>query len=290
MNGIIYLYDDRGVSKKSLDELKSSILTYRPELKKRIKKIKAKGIIAGEWMQNAIAICFPGGGDVGYVKKLNGAGNANIRTFVEEQGGAYLGFCAGAYFGSNFCDFHRGDTRHGYETIAPRELAFYPGVALGPTLAPYEAKSESGARVANLNWLVEGQKRVCDSYFNGGCSFPDAYSAPHTKVLATYNNHDPPACFRQPAIVECQVGNGKAILSGPHPEFRGPDGAVNELFCLLWDRLLPSATQCVDVNNTKATISSLGSSKKRSASEAVEAEEGATKSIRSDPTDINNST
>ena len=41
-----------------------------------------------------MGIVFPGGADSPYQEKLQGEGNRVIRQFVEE-GGWYLGFCAG---------------------------------------------------------------------------------------------------------------------------------------------------------------------------------------------------
>ena len=38
------------------------------------------------------------------LSKLKEKGNRIIKQYVEE-GGTYLGFCAGAYYGTSYCDF-----------------------------------------------------------------------------------------------------------------------------------------------------------------------------------------
>ena len=46
------------------------------------------------WPQTCALVVFPGGGDLGYCRVLNGDGNRRISDFVR-RGGAYLGLCAG---------------------------------------------------------------------------------------------------------------------------------------------------------------------------------------------------
>jgi biotin--protein ligase len=70
-------------------------------------------------------------------------------------------------------------------------------------------------------------------YYNGGCFFKDAETFPSVEILAYYA--DLPDA---PAIVECACSEGKAILSGVHPEYRvdwasreadAPPGLYDEL-------------------------------------------------------------
>jgi glutamine amidotransferase-like uncharacterized protein len=49
---------------------------------------------------DAVLLAVPGGADLPFCKALNGAPNERIRRFVEE-GGAYLGICAGAPAGKS---------------------------------------------------------------------------------------------------------------------------------------------------------------------------------------------
>ncbi len=154
---------------------------------------------------------MPGGAGLPYCKKLNGAGNVQIKEYVE-AGGTYIGFCAGAYYGSHYCEFHKGDTR-GYEVLGERELSFFPGSAVGPVLADYDYASKSGSRIAKIKW--QNSDEIYNVYFNGGCYFKDANQYPNVQILARYNNK---GFEGRAALVECHVGKGKALLSGVHPE------------------------------------------------------------------------
>ena len=184
-------------------------------------------VIEGKWKENAIAFIMPGGADLPYCKKLNGLGNNHIREYVEE-GGIYIGFCAGAYYGAGYCDFHRGDQKRGYEVLGPRELRFFKGAAVGPTLAHYIYASHLGSRIAEIEWIEGSLKGASyNVYFNGGCHFPEADHDKNITVLARYKNK---GATGLPAIIECGVGRGKALLSGVHPEYSMEDleGAVED--------------------------------------------------------------
>lgn len=97
-----------------------------------------------------------------------------------------------------------------------RELELYPGVAKGSAYGSnkYSPHAETGVEAALVSW----EKKPSFVYFNGGCFFvsPEAY--PAVEVIATYSDlkQDPAA------IVLCQFGKGKALLSGVHFEFSAP--------------------------------------------------------------------
>jgi biotin---protein ligase len=166
---------------------------------------------------------MPGGGDLGYCETLNGTGNRRIRQFVEE-GGAYIGFCAGAYFGSARCEFEVGKS---LEVVGDRELAFFPGICRGSAFAGFKYGSEAGARAAELKVNKESLATgavpdVFRSYYNGGGVFVDAskFSNKGIEVLATYTEHlSVESGEGAAAILYCKVGEGAALLTGPHPEF-----------------------------------------------------------------------
>jgi glutamine amidotransferase-like uncharacterized protein len=203
----LYIYADEGAGEKGVLHLEKAFRTLLPEVK--VKTLNADDVLKGEWVDHALAFVMPGGADLPYVKKLNGEGNKIIRSYVE-AGGTYIGICAGAYYGSSFCDFHRGDDR-GYEVLGARELSFFKGAAIGPVLAPYVYNSEVGARVAKLIDTRNGD--LYTAYYNGGCYFEGDEAA---KVLFVYKNEE---AFDKPAIIECAIGKGKSILSGVHPEY-----------------------------------------------------------------------
>jgi biotin--protein ligase len=65
-------------------------------------------ILKEPWTASCALLVFPGGADMGYCRSLNGEGNRIIERYVR-RGGAYLGFCAGGYYGSSRCEFEVGN-------------------------------------------------------------------------------------------------------------------------------------------------------------------------------------
>jgi biotin--protein ligase len=224
---VLYIYNDSGVCEKGVSHFKEA--ARWSEIPFSLKIITAEQVIKEKWCADALAFIMPGGADLPYCEKLNGAGNAVIRSYVE-NGGAYWGVCAGAYYGSGFCDFHRGDER-GYEVLGSRELAFFKGSAIGPILAPYVYDSEEGARTAYVS--VNSGETNYAAYYNGGCYFKTEDES--VRVLAAYQND---SARGMPAIIECEVGKGKALLSGVHPEYPIDDPSHKKLFDLTLGRLL----------------------------------------------------
>jgi biotin--protein ligase len=165
---------------------------------------------------------MPGGGDLGYCRVFNGAGNRLITQFVR-RGGTYLGFCAGGYYGSARCEFEVGN--RDLEVIGSRELSFFPGICRGGAFKGFAYHSESGARPAKI--LVKkdafsGAGNVPDElrcYYNGGGVFVDADKMEGVEILAEYDeNLDVEPGNTKAAVVFCRVGEGSALLTGPHPE------------------------------------------------------------------------
>ena len=88
----------------------------------------AADIVAGALDDTVKLFVMPGGADLYYCEKLNGAGNAAIRAWAE-RGGAYLGICAGAYYACARVAWAVGTPR---EIAGGRELQFFAGQATGP--------------------------------------------------------------------------------------------------------------------------------------------------------------
>ncbi len=200
-----YIYNDLGVDAEAL---RNTINLMEDIGDSDVHLINHQDIISGTWTHDASFLIMPGGADLGYAEKLNGEGNAIIKRYVQ-GGGAYLGICAGAYYASQFVEFDKGGE---LEVSGHRELAFFPGKAVGPHLAKYDYLSRSGARLALLTLNSEFSDKSALVYYNGGGYFADAESLPNTQVLAWYKtNHA--------AIIRVQVGQGQAILSGIHFEY-----------------------------------------------------------------------
>jgi biotin--protein ligase len=204
----ILIYDGAGVGPRAQEQALTALKRLLPD--KEIQKISAQQVASDAWHDTASLFVMPGGRDVPYHAALSGRGNASIREFVF-GGGAYLGFCAGAYYGCARVDFDRGAP---FEVIGARELGFYPGAAIGPAygIGSFFYDSDAGAKATKIDWCGEGEHVV---YYDGGCYF-QAEEAPNIKTLSRYLSLE----GAPPAIVECIVGKGRAILSGVHPEFR----------------------------------------------------------------------
>jgi len=186
--------------------------------------ITESALLKEPWAPTCALLVFPGGADLGYCRLLNGAGNRSISQFVR-RGGAYLGLCAGGYYGSQRCEFEVGNPE--LEVVGSRELGFFPGTCRGGAFKGFAYHSEMGAKATQIlvkkgafpeTALLPDTFR---SYYNGGGVFVDADTkgSPSVQVLAEYQDDlavDPGSS--KAAVVYCKVGDGSAILTGPHPE------------------------------------------------------------------------
>jgi glutamine amidotransferase-like uncharacterized protein len=198
----IVLYNDEGVLPFAFSCLRQFFHAHE------VTVADARAVVGGDALEHAGLFVMPGGADLPYARKLNGAGNANIRRFVE-KGGIYLGICAGAYYGCRAIEFHKGRDD---EICGRRELAFIDGVAVGslPELAPYYNGTLDSAAITDLRFADGGSAQA---FYQGGCRF-SLDTGSDAEILAVYANMPE----QPPAIVRRQVGKGSAILSGVHFE------------------------------------------------------------------------
>lgn len=207
----ILIYADSGVKKSCFEQTVNSLLETLDRDHYTVKPCDAAMLLSTGWEEQTVLLVFPGGRDLPYHQKLFPNGTKRIYRYVA-QGGSYLGFCAGAYFGAREIEFERGGD---LEVCGKRDLAFFPGRAIGPAFGngKFRYDSENGIEAALIEW--DGVRTPCHAYFNGGCYFetPDLFSDIH--VLGRYADlPEKPA-----AAIACQVGKGKAVLSGVHLEY-----------------------------------------------------------------------
>lgn len=206
----VFIYNGPGVSKESLHQIE---LAVRKELSGicNVEQIDSVQVLVDSWEERAALFILPGGADIPYTQVLNGQGNQKIKNYVA-TGGSFLGICAGGYYAGGFVDFAK-DTP--LEVQGERELVFFPGVVRGPVLAPYDYRSQSGARAAHLTWAAEegfAKGDLFTVFYNGGGYFVGASEYQDVTVLAYYDD-------MLPAIIECRIGLGTAVLSGAHFEY-----------------------------------------------------------------------
>lgn len=210
----ICVYKGDGVGGLSIRALLKALKAFVLDKDYVIETIKSHHLMEPDTLKDCALLIFPGGRDVPFDRALRGQGNKNIKKYVK-AGGRFLGICAGAYYGAKKVIF---EPNKQYEVIEDRELAFFPGAAVGAIYneIPFSYKGLHSAHVATIRY----QKTDIDTFYNGGCYFENAKNfSPNVKILAYYMNAE---VKKAPAIVLCRVGKGKALLSGVHFEI-SPD-------------------------------------------------------------------
>jgi biotin--protein ligase len=208
----ILVYVDLGVDGVALKHTVKSLQQEIDPSKYRIRRMDSKALKSENWEKETALLVIPGGRDVYYHEALDGPGTSKIRKFVEE-GGSYLGICAGAYFGAGAIEFEKGGS---YEVCGQRSLAFFPGLAEGPAYGKnkYRIDGLQGLEAARISWKDDH----FHVYYNGGCQFVGAHEFQGVSILSSYLELEgDPA-----AIISCEIGKGKAVLSGVHLEYSVP--------------------------------------------------------------------
>ncbi|KAI8640680.1 biotin-protein ligase [Parasitella parasitica] len=224
----ILIYNDLGASPNSVKQAYNSLKKILGHVYDII-QIDRRVLQSEPWEEGCVMLVMPGGRDLPYCEALNGEPNARIRAFVQ-QGGRYLGLCAGAYYASASIEFEKG--RALMEIIQPRELGFYPGLCRGTMYPGFVYNSESGARSVAVNLDRDILSPYYDGddvpveinmYYNGGGYFVLPEKHDNVTVLCRYKE---PGSLRentgsQPAaaVVHCKVGRGHALLIAAHPEY-----------------------------------------------------------------------
>ncbi|KAL6449676.1 BPL1 Biotin--protein ligase [Candida maltosa Xu316] len=199
--------------KHCLDSLRLHLASYYAVL-----PVSETVLLNEPWMRKTALLVFPGGADLPYCKLFNGAGNQKISKFVK-QGGRFIGFCAGGYYGTARCEFEVGDPA--MEVSGPRELAFFPGIGKGAAFKGFQYESQVGARAAKLSVntaALPGCPNTVYNYYNGGCVFAEADKYKDVEVLARYDERIDIDDTEKAAVIYRKIGKGAVVLTGTHPE------------------------------------------------------------------------
>ncbi|CAE7201535.1 unnamed protein product [Rhizoctonia solani] len=212
----VLVYQGVGVSEASLYHTLATLNTLlKPNY--TVRAVDAKLLETEPWGPSCALLAIPGGRDLPYVEHLAKA-IPKIKEFVE-QGGAYLGICAGAYFASSRVEWEAGTP---LQVVGDRALKFFPGTSRGCAYPGFEYESEAGAQLLDITATIHGEESEQTFegiYYNGGGVFEGA-DTPQMRALgvlvtARYPNG-------KPAAVTCAVGRGTAALWGLHPEYATP--------------------------------------------------------------------
>jgi glutamine amidotransferase-like uncharacterized protein len=148
----------------------------------------------------------PGGNAITVVETVGQKKLSHIREFVR-GGGAYVGFCAGAFLADKTVD--------NPETI--------PGLGIIP-VGTFDYDLDDRGGLGNLTWIIwKGVRRHI--YFNGGGSFYVNPKTRNVKVFARFQADD------LPAAISTTFGRGRVVVTGAHPEafqFWKTDGNLND--------------------------------------------------------------
>jgi glutamine amidotransferase-like uncharacterized protein len=163
--------------------------------------------IRNEILDDYDIVAVPGGWAGAYIQDLGSSGVARIRYFVE-NGGAFFGVCAGAYFA---CDGIRWEGEYIEYT-----LDLYPNIGNGPI---EEIAAWPGHNMTQINLNKEaggpdlsGEPDSHTVMYYGGPYF-ETSGTEGVITLATYDVND------EPAIIAYEYELGRIVLSGPHVEW-----------------------------------------------------------------------
>lgn len=156
---------------------------------------------------NVIAV--PGGSGSREAASIGEEGRARIRKFVED-GGGYIGICAGAYLATS--GFSWGLKILNAKTVSPKWER-------GHAMVKIELTPRGREILGHRNGVFDCK------YANGPVLCPaHVESLPDYEPLAFYRTevaeHDSPqgVMIDSPAIVAGRCGKGRVIVSSPHPE------------------------------------------------------------------------
>lgn len=160
-----------------------------------------------------------GGSSTKHGQSLDSKGLENMRTFVE-QGGSYLGMCAGAFFAAN-----------GYDGNAdyPYYLSIWPGMMQHTGLN----RTQSGMFIEQdsplLRYYDFGGDHYVDSVRHNGGGYPVRLPM-GTEVLARYDFSKKSSVHKKPSIWAFKKSpqSGRVVMEGSHPE-EVPDGERRDL-------------------------------------------------------------
>ncbi len=202
--GTVALYDGKGVWDTGREHLKM----FLKEKGFSYDIITAEEILSGKLsFHRPSLLIMPGGESWEYLKALGKKGAEEILNFVN-QGGSYIGICAGAFYATSQ---RLGGYATGAYGIGLLEGTAYDGTAL--KTPPFIEGMMDINFVSDL--MTQGLAKVFRIVMFGGPSFRYSQQEELKKgirVMAQFPD------INEPAMIRFNYGEGKVFLSGPHIE------------------------------------------------------------------------
>lgn len=201
----VALYDSGGSSGKGVPR---TVELLGNSLEFALVQVGPADIAAGV-LDQFRAVIFTGGSGSGQSKALGDAARENVKKFVD-NGGGYIGICAGAYLA---CDgFSWGLKVLDAKTVSPKW-------ARGRATVEMELTDE-GRKI-----FGEFKPRVNVLYHNGPIltpnqsdKLPDYQPLAYFRTEVAENDSPVGVMVNSPAIVAGQAGKGRVMCISPHPE------------------------------------------------------------------------
>ncbi len=204
------VYADEGVCLHSANAIVEQLKDLlHPSIS--VLKIDSHYLKREAWEDKTVVLVMGGGRCSSWDEQLESEGINKIYRYVNE-GGGYIGLCAGAYFAAAESRFNT----EGSPIEKKRPLAFFPGKAVGPLIQTDDYLSLSAARAAEVSCKIGGLSQIGSVYYQGGCFFDQEEDTPDVEIMSIHQS----LAARKAAAVFCKVGRGSAWLDGTHPEFK----------------------------------------------------------------------
>jgi len=211
----VAIYSDAGASKRGPDDVTACLAKAAGRF--AVTRVTAEQIRSGA-LSKADVLVQGGGSGSGQANALGPEGREKIRAFVE-QGGGYVGICAGAY-------------------LATTDYTWSLGILNAKVLDRKHWNRGSGQ--VSLAITDAGRQRLGLSddvvqclYYQGPLLAPGEKDLPAFRSLATYaseiaKNGAPEGVMKgTTAAAEATFGKGRVIAISPHPErSNGLDGVI----------------------------------------------------------------
>ena len=193
------------------------------------------GILASGPQRKFRALIAPGGWSWYREEAVTENGEKNLRAFVE-NGGHFVGFCAGAYWAAKRLVFAMNasgknntySTPEDFNGVYPYELALYPGDAKGPLgWMPWKNGTNVNFSAAIINLENKNMRRIglpkeSRFLYGGGPFFPNAEKVPGMEVWARAKSNITAQTAAtgegQATIVHFPSGKGSVTLFSYHPD------------------------------------------------------------------------